>query len=105
MVSKKKYTVPRTGHLGGHTPDEKVFEIYKGLPVDLKRRVNQMFRSHLRACLASGVPQPRFGQFLIEAIEVASLESNNEIVASFARPAVKWEPAVHYPQYVAPKEK
>ena len=76
--------------------------LYKGLPQELRNKVDAKLRTYYRALKAAGMKDDaQADQVMREAIQVVKLEHNNPSALD------QWEddgPPRHYDQYTSPKD-
>ncbi|MFZ4793045.1 MAG: hypothetical protein ACOYLN_02840 [Blastocatellia bacterium] len=81
---------------------DQTIKLLNKLTTEQKAKVDQVVRTHVRACLRNGSPLESFDRLLIEAVEVVKLEERVPETRYDFVPGV--EPFRHYEQYTSPRE-
>lgn len=81
---------------------DQTLKMLRNLSADQRAKVDQVVRTHVKACLRNGSPLESFDRLLIEAVEVVKLEERVPETKYDFVPSV--EPFRHYEQYTSPRE-
>lgn len=81
---------------------DQTLKMLKNLSRDQRAKVDEVVRTHVKACLRNGSPLESFDRLLIEAVEVVKLEERVPETKYDFVPGV--EPFRHYEQYTSPRE-
>lgn len=81
---------------------DQTLKMLKNLSRDQRAKVDEVVRTHVKACLRNGSPLESFDRLLIEAVEVVKLEERVPEMKFDFVPGV--EPFRHYEQYTSPRE-
>lgn len=81
---------------------DQTLKMLKTLSRDQRAKVDEVVRTHVKACLRNGSPLESFDRLLIEAVEVVKLEERVPETKYDFVPGV--EPFRHYEQYTSPRE-
>ncbi len=85
-----------------HKVSDQTIRMLNNLSAEQRAKVDQVVRTHVRACLRNGSPLESFDRLLIEAVEVVKLEERVPETRYDFVPTV--EPFRHYEQYTSPRE-